>query len=465
MPSEKFLFVALVVTSGLARAVSPCNVADYSALRTELRAFYPDECHGVCKDIRQTNSVAVIGRELDAWVAKHPGFDALDIRRESYLLMRKHFVPFLFRESPFYFEAGCNGGWCHNCVSTAGRHVNRICSRFYRAHNLIPESAFSLQNARQEQSLALCCGPFVDDMHHVPPFRTILRKGFGGVRAEVAAALEKCPKDDPLGRKELETALVGFDTVHEIQLKFREAALAALAESNDCSIGQSNNLRRIAEAAQRCPWEPPRTFFEGLNTLWFVREILGYVDGTDQYSLGRPDAWLIDLYRADLVAGRITVEEARELVGKFLVTADCHHDRAIPVNGYNDHEMEIPMSLGGCDADGKWVFNELTEMFLDAHLGCDCVFPKLHCRISANAPKAYLEKLGDMLMKGHAVFTLLNDDRFVKQYVDEGFSPDDARAYTGCGCWNGYIDSVMDVDGANYLSIMGIVERTVHRDL
>ena len=315
----------------------------FAEFRKELRAFYPDECHGICKDPRQTNSVAAIGRELDAWAAAHPGFDALDIRRESYLLMRKHVQPFLFRTSPFYFELGCNGGWCHNCVSTAGRHVNRICSRFYREKGLIPDSAFALQHARQGQSLALCCGPFSDDMHHVPPFRTILAKGFGGVRAEVAAALEKCPKDDPLGRKELETALVGFDTVREIQLAFAAEAKKLLSQSNNQTIEQSNNLRRIAEAASRCPWEPPKTFFEGLNTLWFVREVLGYVDGTDQFSLGRPDAWLIDLYRGDLAAGRITVEEARELVGKFLMTADCHHDRTIPVNGYNDHEMEIPM--------------------------------------------------------------------------------------------------------------------------
>ena len=456
--------VLLIVFSAcaLTGAANPYEGMDFSAFRRALRAFYPDECHGICKDPRQTNSVAAIGRELDAWAAAHPGFDALDIRREEYLAVRRHVRPFLFKTSPFYFELGCNGGWCNNFKSVPGRHVNRICSRFYKEQNLIPDSAFALQRARQRQSLALCCGPFVDDMHHVPPFRTILAKGFGGVRAEVAAALEKCPKDEPLGRKELETALVGFDTVREIQLSFAEAAKEKVKESGEGE--ERKNLLRIVEAAQRCPWEPPRTFFEGLNTLWFIREVLGYVDGTDQFSLGRPDAWLIGLYRADLAAGRITVEEARELVGKFLVTADCHHDRTIPVDSYSDHEMEIPMSLGGCDNDGKWVFNELTEMFLDAHIGCDCVFPKLHCRISASAPKAYLEKLGAMLMAGHAVFTLLNDDRYLKQYADEGFSPEDVRAYTGCGCWNGYIDSVMDVDGANYLSIMGIVERTVHRD-
>ena len=469
MNSKSKLFTIMFSAFALTGAANPYEGMDFSAFRGELRAFYPDECHGICRDPRQTNGVAAIGRELDAWAAVHPGFDALDIRRESYLLMRKYVQPFLFKTSPFYFELGCNGGWCNNFKSVPGRHVNRICSRFYKEQNLIPDSAFALQRARQGQSLALCCGPFSDDMHHVPPFRAILAKGFGDVRAEVAAALEKCPKGDPLGRKELETALVGFDTVHAIQLMFGEVAKRRLKDDGapggrPLPADERRNLERIAEAASRCPWEPPRTFFEGLNTLWFVREILGYVDGTDQFSLGRPDAWLIDLYRADLAAGRITVEEARELVGKFLMAADCHHDRTIPVDSYSDHEMEIPMSLGGCDADGKWVFNELTEMFLDAHVGCDCVFPKLHCRISANAPKAYLEKLGDMLMKGHAVFTLLNDDRYLKQYAGNGFSLEDARAYTGCGCWNGYIDSVMDVDGANYLSIMGIVERTVHRD-
>ena len=444
--------------------VNPFKAADYAALRQELRAFYPDECHGACKDPRQLASSQAVRAELDAWVAAHPGFDALDVRRECYLSIRRHFVPFIFKESPFYFEAGVNGGWCERSKVVPGRHVNRICSRFYKEQDLIPDSAFQLQRRRQAQCLALCCGPFSDDCHHIPPIRKILKKGFRGVRDDVAAALAKCPKNDPHGRKELETALIGFDTVHAIQLSFKDEAERRLKASDDLSPEQVARLKRIAESAQRCPWEPPRTFFEGLNTIWFIREILGYVDGTFQYSLGRPDAWLYDLYKADLAAGRLTVAEARELVAKFLITADCHHDTDRTVDSYDDHEMEIPMSLGGCDAAGAWVHNELTDMFFDAHLGCDCVFPKLHCRISATAPKAYLAKIARLLMKGHAVFTLLNDDRYLKQYRDGGFSLEDARAYTGCGCWNGYIDSVMDVDGAHYLSIMGILERTIYRD-
>ena len=81
---------------------------EYVALRAELRAFYPDECHSPCKLAAQTNSVQAIARGIDAYVAAHPEADALDIRRASYLEMRRHFVPVLFRNLPFYFEAGVN---------------------------------------------------------------------------------------------------------------------------------------------------------------------------------------------------------------------------------------------------------------------------------------------------------------------------------------------------------------------
>ena len=430
---------------------NPFKADDYAAFRQELRAFYPDWGQGekdVVKDPRQAESYEAIKRDLEAWCAAHPGYDALDVRRECYLSIRRHFVPFLFKTSPFYFEAGVNGGWGGR---RPARLVNALCRKFYKEQNLVPQEAFDLLWARSRENLTLSCGPFVDDMHHVPPMRRILAKGFGGVRAEVAEALEKCPKDDPLGRKELETALVGLDTVHEIQLAFKAEA-------------ERQGRREIAEAAARCPWEPPRTFYEGLNTLWFVREILGYVDGVNVFALGRPDAWLIDFYRREIAAGTLTEARAHELVAKFLITADCHYDGMKTVDSYNDHEAEIPLTLGGCDTDGKPVYNELTRMFLDAHFGCDCVYPKLHVRVAADSPREYLEHLGAQLCKGHAVFTVFNDNRLIRQFVDEGFAPEDARNYIGCGCWNGYIDSMQDVDGANYVSIVKILALTIHRD-
>ena len=433
----------------------------YDAMRKQLRAFYPDECRGAVKDARQIESVKRIEKEVFEYAKAHSDYDALDIRRATYKSMIANFEPFLFTESPFYFEAGVNGGWSGK---RPAQIVSKLCAKFYRSKNLVPNSAFKLLRERHKERLALCCGAFVDNMHHIPPLRTILQKGFGGVRAEVAKAIEECPKDDHSGRKELETALAGLDTIHEIQLAFAKEAQKRLANEN-LSPTARKNFARIAESAKRCPWEPPSTFYEGLNTLWFVREILGYIDDVWIFALGRPDCWLNNLYEADLVAGRLTKAEAADLIARFLLIAECHHDGMIPVKGYEDHEVEIPMSLGGCDKFGKPVYNDLTKMFLEMHYRVDCVFPKLHCRIASDSPQEYLLHIGDLIMRGHCVFALFNDDRHIPYFLERGISLEDAREYIGTGCWDGLIDSVMDVDTANYVSLMRPFELTIHRDL
>ncbi|MBQ0032416.1 MAG: hypothetical protein KBT68_06405, partial [bacterium] len=302
---------------------------DYAALREELAKFYPAKfCRGKCQSEPVLASFRAILAGLDEWAKGHPGYDALDARCAYYRLVQKHFQPVLFKESPFYFEAGVNGGWsgCNGGGIEANPAFRVIQLRGHLARGVgrIPESAFRLMGNRQRENILVCCGTFVDEMHNIPPFRTILKKGFGGIRAEVADALAKCPASDPAGRKQLESALLGLDTIHAVQLKFAAEAQRLLSQSDNLSIEQSNNLRRIADAAQRCPWEPPRTFFEGLNTLWFAREIIGFVDGLRNCSVGRPDAMLIGLYEADLAAGRLTREEARDLVARFLVIGDCH---------------------------------------------------------------------------------------------------------------------------------------------
>ena len=129
------------------QAADPFRAADYAALRKQLRAFYPDECHGKCKDPAFDESDRAIRADLRAYAAAHPEYDALDLRRESYCAMRKHFRPFLFSESPFYFEAGVNGGWVMGIMPA--REVNNLCRRFYREKGLVPDEAFARQRERR----------------------------------------------------------------------------------------------------------------------------------------------------------------------------------------------------------------------------------------------------------------------------------------------------------------------------
>ena len=253
----------LDVKSFAQTADNPFKAADYQAMCEELRAFYPAGfCRGKCQSKAVLASFRAILSGLDAWAKDNPGYDALDARCAYYRLVQKHFQPVLFKESPFYFEAGVNGGWSGangggNEANPAFR-VKQLCAHLGRGVGRIPESAFRLMEGRNEENLLLCCGTFVDEMHNIPPFRTILKKGFGGIRAEVADALSKCPANDPAGRKQLESAILGLDTIHDVQLSFAKAAnekLKAVGEGEERRNLLQPNCNSVEELldAQRHP--------------------------------------------------------------------------------------------------------------------------------------------------------------------------------------------------------------------
>ena len=92
------MFGAVAVAGqAVAQGAPSYRAEDYAALRKQLRAFYPPDGQGdrmTPQDSRAFESYKRIESDLKAWCGTHPGYDALDVRRECYLAMRKHFVPF-----------------------------------------------------------------------------------------------------------------------------------------------------------------------------------------------------------------------------------------------------------------------------------------------------------------------------------------------------------------------------------
>lgn len=445
--------------------------AEYRPFRRELRAFFPRECHDQPKDAAVVESYERSWRAAREWSAAHPGHTALELRRAVYAIERENFLPVLFDGSPFYCEAGINGGYFRGDgggTPPPGRCTRRICDRFYRERDLVPEAAFRRKDARCRHRFAICCGAFVDEVHDLPPFHAVFSKGFGGIRRDVDSALAACPADDAKGRAELEAMADALDTIHALQLKFAAEAERRIAEGARSPGGlpsaRLRNLRRIAEGAKRCPWEAPRTFYEGLNTLWFMREMMAYVDGLCCNALGRPDAWLIDLYRRDLAEGRLTEAEARDLVCRFMIIADCHLDGFAIIDGAADQEGEMPLTLGGCDAEGRPVWNELTRMFIEEHRRLGLVFPKLHVRFGQNSPREYLELVAAQVIGGHPVFAMFNDDVHIPSFIARGLPLERARDYEGTGCWDGFVDSATDGSVGNYTSAIHTLIAAVHGD-
>lgn len=429
---------------------------DMTPLRNEIRALLPVKNTDPARTVELNECVSNLKTLLDDYTAAHQNYDALELRRLYYSYIADAAPLYIYRNSPFYYEAAINGGWF---VNRPAAILKQYTAKFMQVH--IPQEERDTYQARRSQRYILCCGFFTDEIHHIPPLQNILAHGFKYYHDKALAELEKC--QDPVERDFLRTAAEGLEAVHRLQLRFASMAEAILAEEH-LEPRQTKFMQMIANSARRCPWEPPQTFYEALNTLWFTREILALVDSLAAFALGRVDAFLIDFYEADLKAGRLTPDEAYDLLCRFLTVADCHYDGMSPVELYSDHELEIPITLGGCDEKGNPVFNDITRMVLKAHQELDIVFPKLHCRFDENSPHEYLATIAKMTCDTHCVFALFNDSHNIPALVDTGVPLEWARTYIGTGCWDGYVDSVTDVDTANYVSVARALEAAIYQD-
>ncbi len=87
--------------------------------------------------------------------------------------------------------------------------------------------------------------------------------------------------------------------------------------------------------------------------MFFAHVFNTWEDGINANSLGRLDQILYPYYKKDMEEGRITKDEAFELI--------C----CLWIKIYRDYDVQ-QSCIGGCDREGKDAINELSYMMLDA---------------------------------------------------------------------------------------------------
>ena len=140
--------------------------------------------------------------------------------------------------------------------------------------------------------------------------------------------------------------------------------------------------------------------------LIFMREVVAHMENIGISQFGHVDRLPGSLYENDLKNGNITEEEARKLISIWMMQTDIKYD--LEHNSWP--ETSTCIQLGGCDKNGKPVFNQVTKMFIEEHYNNKLVNPKLNCRYYADSPEEYLKIIGRAVLSGYNNFALINDD-------------------------------------------------------
>lgn len=261
--------------------------------------------------------------------------------------------------------------------------------------------------------------------HHALNYDSILQSGLSGLKARAEKFRGECA--DPAKLPFYSAAIESLDILHGLSCRFADEA-----ERLSCNSENSEDreyYKTIAETARRIPWEPARTFYEALAAIVFCREAVGTLEGIGISTYGHLDRMLYPYYKADLESGRITRDEAQDLIEKLLCyTAVRFDENNAPV------ETSTTIILGGCDSDGNIVYNEVTDLFVRAELNVRVANVKFDCRISSEHPQSYIDSLITLQLSGLSMLVFMNDDTHIQARVRHGQNVRDARLYVAGGC-------------------------------
>jgi formate C-acetyltransferase len=167
-----------------------------------------------------------------------------------------------------------------------------------------------------------------------------------------------------------------------------------------------------------------------LQFVWLMHELIE-MEGEWVRSMGHFDRLFHPYYQADIAAGRLTPEQAKELIKFFWFK---HHARTQgKSNGKN-------FLFGGQRGDGSDVTNELTYLALEAYEELATPDPKLSVRFFPGTPDRLYRRVAELIRSGHNSFVLMNDEPVLRGLVARGKSLEDARTYLPIGCYEPAVD-------------------------
>jgi len=293
--------------------------------------------------------------------------------------------------------------------------------------------------------------------HFIVNCERLLRLGTVGIAEEAEAKRAENPDfyDGVL------LALKGLEEFAE-----RHADHLYLLAREEADANRRAELQQMAKVCSRVPRNPARTFHEALQAILFLEIALCTESFENAISLGRLDQILQPYYEADLEAGRIDHEAAKELVACFILKIDeviflNDGDTAFELGKMFESLSPVEtVTVGGVDREGRDCTNDVTYMILDA---CELrpIGVNMAARIHRDSPPEYVERIAEVYLNGSPMPALYNDEAYVAALRNEyDTTLEDARNYSIVGCVEPVAsdDHFANTDAANVNVVMPFLQ-------
>lgn len=274
----------------------------------------------------------------------------------------------------------------------------------------------------------------------VPDYEKVITKGMLAIQEEAREKLSKLDLNNSVDLWEkkpfLEAMIIVCDAIM-IWAK-RHADLARDLAAKESDPKRKKELLQIAEICEHVPAYPARNFREAMQSQWFTQMFSRLEQKASAIiSNGRMDQYLYPYYKKDIEEGRLTREEAKELLECMWVDMAQFIDLYINPTGVEFQEGYAhweAVTIGGQTRDGEDATNDLTYLFLESKREFPLNYPDLAARIHSRSPDRFLYEVALTIKDGSGFPKLINDEEVVFLNTVKGCPINEALDYAVSGC-------------------------------
>ncbi len=279
---------------------------------------------------------------------------------------------------------------------------------------------------------------FYNGIGHVSvDYAKVLKIGYRGIIAEAQANIDALDFSAPdyISRKNFLSAVIESCEAVILYAK-RYAELARALAKKESSATRRAELELISKNCTHVPEFGAQSFHEACQSFWFIQLLLQVESNGHSISPGRFDQYMYPYYKKDIDSGKITREEAQELIDCIWIKLnDINKVRdAVSADGFAGYGTFQNLIVGGQNTHGMDSTNDLSYMCLEASMHVPLPQPSISIRVWNGSPEPLLLKAAALTRIGTGLPAYYNDEIIIPSIMSRGVSLDDARDYCIIGC-------------------------------
>ncbi|MBD3353414.1 MAG: hypothetical protein GF364_18170, partial [Candidatus Lokiarchaeota archaeon] len=220
------------------------------------------------------------------------------------------------------------------------------------------------------------------------------------------------------------------------------AELAEQKAEKEDNTERKKELELISATLRQVPAKPARNLHEAIQFYWIIEVAAKFVAVYGHGGGHRIDRILWPYYEKDMKEGKITREDALELIEcLFLKIQEVGIALEWPVTftGKAGGEIFYTLNICGSNEDGSDASNDLSALVLEAMCNLHINQPPIAIRYHKNISSEIVDRSIDLLKLGMGHPSWFNEDLLVEWALSRGYTPEVAfHTYVG-GCVTNHI--------------------------